>query len=80
MIIAFFDIITFQKVRHVFQLWNVVFPIAAIFNHQWKYVIVFSASMRWVEFGEFTKHYTPSLSFLFGVFDSWNRLATVNKL
>lgn len=68
--------LTFQKHGDVFQLRDVVFPVAAVLGQQGEVFQVLSASVSGVQFGELPKHNTPSFSLFFCVFHPGNGLAT----
>jgi len=51
--------LTFEKVGNGLQLWNVVFPKAAVVDKQWKYVVELLARVRRVQLRQLTKHRAP---------------------
>lgn len=71
------SILTMEEFRNVFQLRNIVLPIATVIDEQWEHVIVLLACVRLIQFGQIIEDDAPSLGLFLGVVDARQALAVL---
>ncbi len=70
---------TFQKVRHVLQLWNIIRAVSTILLQEGEDVVELSARMCRVEFRQFAVNGSPSTDLFLCIFDSWDLFSTAMR-
>lgn len=70
---------TFQEAGHIFQLGDVVFPVATVFGEQGQVFKVLSAGMSWVKLVKLSVHSPPSLDLLLCEFNLGNWVTTTKR-
>jgi hypothetical protein len=73
------SVFTFEKFGNSFELRNVVLSIATVTDEKGQIFVVHSASVTFVQFGQFLEDHSPSSRLFFRVLNARNRIWTLRS-